>query len=272
MADSYAPPVSESTASTVSALAQNLPALMQAYSKEIGPTDSAKLASAQNISPAYSKLMSELYQQFAPSLAKTGAEIDSSNRTASAKTDANLLAGPGTDIARQTSAIDKEVNPEYYKTRSAEAGKLGELLSSINLNAPNIEAERQISQENARSGNLATPSATNTTANALQFGEAQRSRQAALGSAINAATNFLQPSSNPAPVAAANSVLAKPPSNTGLSNFGGVTQAGNEAFSSGQGLLNSATGLQSDAMNINANRRDLLDRANSVASIAASAA
>lgn len=260
--DSPAPTAGESSDATLSALTSHLPALMQAYNKEVGGTEQAKYDASAKVSPQYTSLLTELYKQFAPQLAKAGSDIDTSTRTATAKTDADILKGSGADIAKTYTGIDQTANPEYYATRAAESKKLGELLGSFNLDSPNVEAERNISQENARTGNINTPSATNTVSNALQFGNEKLKRQAALGSAIGTATAFLQPANNPGAANAATTTLSKTPSQSGVNQFAGVTPTSNTAYSAGEGLLNTVAGFQNNAMNINANNRDVLDRVN----------
>lgn len=259
--DSPAPPTSESTADVIKAMTANFPAFMQAMNQELAPTEAAKLASAQQVSPAWAQLTSDLYRQFAPGMAQTGSQIDSSNRLAQAKTDVDILGGSGRDLSRIYKEIDTELNPEYYKTREAGAKSIGDLLSSINLNDASPEAERLVNQENVRTGNLGNTSATNTVANALSFGSELSNRRSQLSNAINTASAFLQPSSNAAfnPATAA---LARPTGNTGLSEFTGVNKAGGEAFGAGQGLLNQVGALKQTELGINANRRDTLDRIN----------
>lgn len=261
MGDPAAPSAPESTRETLEAMRQNLPALMQLYRSEIQPTEEAKLGASQKVSGAYQQLMADIYKNIAPQLAETGRSVDSGNRLAAAQTDAQILEGPGRALAKTYKSIDQELNPEYYKTRENAANKLASLLDANDLNRPNIEAERLVNQENVRSGNQGAGSQTNTVANALQFGNEGLKRQGALSNAINTATSFLQPASN-AQFNPATTILNRPTSNTGVSQFGGVQQAGNEAFSSGGGLLNSVAGFQNNAMQINANRRDVIDRIN----------
>jgi len=260
--DPPAPTAQESTASTLSALQQNLPGLMQAYNAQVLPTSEAQLAASQATSPAYTQLLTNLYQQFAPQLAATGSQVDAQTRNATANTDASILSNQGSQISSTTDAIDRANNPEYYATRAATSNQLGNLLGSFNLGSPNVEAERNINQENFRTGNAGTPSATNTVNNALQFGSEQNKRQAALSSAIGTATNFLGASNNPVATNAATSTLSKPVSQSGTSQFNGITPASTQAYSSGQGLLSSIAGFQNQASQINANNRDTLDRVN----------
>lgn len=260
MGDSAAPSTGESTAEIMRALTENLPAYMQVQNAQVGPQSQAQLDVAKNISPQYQQLMADLYKQFAPQLAQTGTQVDNISRTGAAKTDLDILKGSGGELVTQAQALDKQLNPEYYKTRELQGQKLGELLGSINLNNANPEAERLINQENQRSGNAGTPSATNTVSNALSFGDQLEKRRASLGNALNTATSFLQPSQgqfNPVQTA-----LNRPSTNTGVSQFGGVTNPSNQAYQSGGQLLQSNTAVRTQENDINANRRDLLDRLN----------
>lgn len=259
--DDRAPSTQESTADVIKASTANMPAFMQAMIKELGPTERGKLAAAQDVSPAWAKLTSDLYRQFAPGMAQTGSEIDRANRLSAGRTDAEILGTSGRDLSRIYKEIDTELNPEYYATRKAGADSIASLLKSINLDDASPEAERLINQENIRTGNVGNNSATNTVANALSFGSEMSGRRAQLSNAINTASAFLQPSSNSAfnPATAA---LSRPTGNTGLSEFSGVTKAGGEAFGAGQGLLGQIGGIKQAEMGINANRRDTLDRIN----------
>jgi hypothetical protein len=262
--DPPAPDAEESTADMLSAITANMPLLMQTYNAQVLPQAQAELAASQAISPAQNQLMLDLYKQFAPEFAKTGAEIDSAGRLATAKTDVELLKGSGADLARVYQTIDKELNPEYYSVRENAAGRLNEILGE-SINAPNIEAERLINQEQARTGNAAAPSATNTVAAALDFGSARQGRINNLSNIIGQATGFMAPASNQQ-FNPATTILNKPTSNTGQNQFAGVKAPSNQAYSTGSDLMNSVSGFQNNAMNINANRRDVLDRANEVTS------
>lgn len=263
MSDPVAPSTSESTASIINSLTQYLPAYMKVQNEQLGPQNQAQLEVAKQVSPEYGKLLDSLYQQFAPSLAKTGTQVENINRTGAAQTDLDILRGSGGDLAREAVKIDKELSPEYYKTRELEANKLSQLLGSIDLNNPNPEAERLVNQENQRSGNTsANPNATTTVANALQFGNEGQKRRDALTEALNTATNFLQPSQgqfNPVVTA-----LNRPSTNAGSSQFAGVTNPSGQAYQSGNQLLGSVTAANQQENQINANRRDSLDRVSQV--------
>jgi hypothetical protein len=250
----------ESMSDIVRGLTQTLPEYMRVQNQQVLPQSQTQLEAAKVISPQYAALMNELYQLYAPELAKAGANVENINRTAAAKTDLDILRGSGGELAREAQNIDRTLNPEVYKTKASAADKLGQLLASINLDDANPEAERLVSQENVRTGNQGNTSATNTVSNALSFGGELDKRRASLSNAINTATNFLQPaqgSFNPIQTA-----LGRPSTNTGSNQFTGISNPGSQAYQSGAQLLGSSTALKQQQNDINANRRDALDRFN----------
>lgn len=260
--DAPAPTTNESTAEIMKSLTTYLPDYMKVVNAQVGPQAQTELDVAKQVSGPYAELLNELYGKYGKSMATTGSEIEKINRTGAANTDLEILRGSGGDLAREGVKIDKELNPEYYKTRELQANKLGELLGSINLNDANPEAERLIGQENARSGNLGNSSATSTVSNALSFGSEMDRRRSSLSNALNSATAFLAPSQgNFNPVVTA---LNRPSTNTGESRFGGVTNPGAQAYQAGNNMFNGITGVQMQQNDINANRRDTLDRMNEV--------
>ena len=264
MADDKAQSGTGLSSQVIQNVMQNLPAYMNTINQQMLPEAQSKLATEQATSPAYQELLTSLYEKFAPRLAKTGADVDTISRTGSAEGDVSLLKGAGGEATRGVSALDKEVNPEYYKTRATEASKLGELLGSINLDNANPEAERLINQENQRSGNAAVPSETGTVSNALSFGNELQKRRDALGSAINTASGFLAPASGT--FNTANIALGKGPTNTGLTNFAGVQAPTSTAGSQANSLLGTNTQLTGQQQDINSQRRDVLDRMNETVS------
>lgn len=259
MADPKAMSSTTSTREIMDALQKQFPQYMSLLNSQVLPQALTELGAARAVSPEYQQLMTDLYGKYAPQLGKIGSDVERQQRLAGAETDVDILKGPGTELAIRNKEVDKLINPEQYKVREQAGSKLGELLSSINLNDPNIEAERLVSQEAARSGNLATPSATSTTANALSFGKEQQKRRDALGNAIGTATGFLSGTATPNVALAS---TGKSASGTGLSQFGGVTKPGDTAYSQGSGFLGNTTGLRTQQLDIEANRRDVFDRIN----------
>jgi hypothetical protein len=257
------PSTQESASDLFSAIYNYYPKLAEVYRDQALPTAQTELGVSQAVSPAYQQLMNDMYKQFGPQLAQTGQQIDRSNRLAAGQTDVDLLNTSGRQLANTYQDIDKGLNPEYYQVRANEANRIQDLLGSINLNDANPEAERLVGQENARTGNLNNTSATGTVANALSFGSELDKRRNALNTAINSATNFLQPANNSSNFNPATTALSRPTSSTGASEFAGVDKtAGQSAVTSGQNFTNQLAGLQGGYNAAMANKRDVVDRIN----------
>jgi len=141
-------------------------------------------------------------------------------------------------LANTYKASDKILNPQFGALRNQSGNKLGQLLGSINLNNANPEAERLVSQEAARTGNLGVPeNATNTVANALSFGKEMEGRRQSLANALGTATGFL------------------PATRT---NFNPLQLSANM----GQDLLGASSAAQLQQGQLNSQRRDVIDRGN----------
>jgi len=222
-----------------SAAIQQLPRYGEAVREQVMPFEQTRLGATQAMSPEYLALIDQLYSQYGPSLARTGAGIDEISRMGAGAVDARLLEQYGPQLARLEAQLEQQNRPEIASTRQAIGQSIQDLLRSVNLNAPNEEASRLISRENARSGNLAAPSALNTTANALQFGDEQRKRQATLTAAINAANQYL-PAAQSGQLNLVQNTLARNPSNTGQNQFLGLTTPGDEAMRLGESTQSAA--------------------------------
>jgi len=214
----------------IDAVGQQLPRYGEITRAEMLPNAQAQMDVSKQISPQYYELLTNLYKQFAPELARAGSAIDLEN-----------TMGAGAQKADALSRLDRQIDPEYYKNREATSGKLGELLSSINLNDANPEAERLVNQEQQRSGNI-TGSALNTTANALSFGDQLQKRRNSLGQAISAATQFL-PSSKTGFASAASGPGAG--QLQAMGQFGGLQGDGSSAYGQASELMGAAFGQQS---------------------------
>lgn len=261
--DSTAPSPGKGTSRVMGAVQSQLPNYTNAQLAQLEPIEAAKLKAAQALSPEYNNLQTSLYSQNLPGLATTTAQAEDIKRQAAAATDTNILSSQGVPLASAYRAADSALNPEWYSARQSLGGSLGQLLDSLNLNAPNVEAERLVNQESLRSGNASTPSSTNTVANALSFGSEGMKRQNQLANALQIGSSML-PNMKSSFDPAANA-LVRSAGDTGASQFGGVREAGNEAFQSGQDVLNAAGGFQTTGMGVNAQKRDTLDRAGETA-------
>lgn len=263
-------PKQESTGSGVAAAIKNLeaflPRLSSAITGNILPIEQAKLDVSKVISPQQYDLMTQLYKTYGPELAKIAAQNERVGREAGAATDLSLAQGAGGQLAQELASLENRINPEVAGARKAAGTKLEELLNSINLNDANPEAERLVSQEAGRSGNISNPSASSTVANALGFGDQLAKRRAQLSSAISSATQFLPTAKSG--VDAVGVALGRGANPAGEARFTGAAQTGNESFDLGSNLFGSSMGLEQQRRQLDAQRETALDKVNqSIAAI-----
>lgn len=265
--DPPAPTATESTAEMMKAYTQYLPELMRVTSQNIMPMEQALLESRQKISPQQSQLEYDLYNQFAPQFAQVGSNIARQNALAQSATDAAVLSGPGKQVIASALEAQKLADPEYYKAR--ELGLKG--LENLFTNLPDAstglsgaereEVTRSLARDNISRGNT-QPGALSTVENAMKFGSAGAARQAQkqsqVANAVGAAGGFMAPAQSR--IDTFQMTTGKPSTNFGDSRFSGPRETGESALSMGQGMWQGIGQSQSDAMNVNAKRRDTLDR------------
>lgn len=255
--DDVAPSPSDSTAETLRAYHAYLPGLMKKIGKQLVPFEQQRLAAAQATSPGYSALQTQLYRDNAPELAQISQDIDTSNRLAGAQADLSVLAGPGQGIVDKSMGLLRETDPEFFGVREKAGQNILGLLGGGLSPAEEEALSRRIAQENVGRGTLGVPSAINTARDAMMFGDATHKRQM---EALGAATSFLPVSRTGFdPTQAA---LGRPSINTGDSKFTGVQQESGQAGSLGQNVFDTIAGFQGKAMDINAQKRDWMDRVN----------
>ena len=263
MGDSAAPGTNESTAAVLQAYSQYLPELLRVTSSNILPMEQAKLQASRATSPGYAQVQSDIYRRFGPQNAHTASEVDRINRLGAANADLAVLSGPGRAVISQADQLARMIDPEFYATRAAASGQLQNLLGSYDLSGlsggESAAAERATNLYNEGSG-LTNPSATRTISNAMQFGDAFERKRQSLAQAIGAATSFL-PSSRSGfdPVQTA---LGRPSQNNGSNFVTPAREAGQNTYDFSSGFMNNIFGLRQREMDINANRRDALDRFN----------
>jgi len=251
MSDPKAKSAGNVTAGTTASYQKNLPKIMTAINNMIQGNELAKLQSAELTAPRYNTLQTNLANQMATSVAQN---------------DADILNTSGRQRAATATEIDKGINPEFYTARAAGLDSLLGQLKMLDLDKANPEAERLVNLENARSGNIGNPTdGTNAVKNALQFGDERLKRSAALTNALNTANNFM---------GASKASFDPFGRSTATANIGGGTSvnpssfrdAGGDVVATGNNLLGQIFGYQNTAANINANRRDVLDRMNETTS------
>ena len=255
-----------------------LPGYTKSVTDQLGSVAQAELESSKATSPGYEQLMTDLYREYGPQLNKIGSDIAKQNALAQAEQDNAVLAGPGGNLVKQAYDLSQVYDKPFYDTRAATAGRIGDLLSSIDLSGKlspteRDEIEKSLALQGGRRGTYNAPSNTDTVSNAMQYGEAGRSRitqsQDALSKAIAASSAFLPAAKSGVDVFQVATGRPSMP-NTGNSQFqplNNTAQAGAAASGLASNLLGTSNANASNATqtainqaNINANKKDWLDK------------
>lgn len=237
------PPAPEPTAMQLQAYAQHLPELLQVTSQNILPVEQAMLAASQAISPARAQLEYDIYNQFGPQFAQTGAQIAQQNALAQAASDLAVLQGPGQQLAASAAATQRAADPEYYAARELGLSGLQNLFSQLPTGqglsgGERAEAERSLAQSNYARGNE-SPTALSTVESAMQFGQAgaarDAQRQQQIAQAVNTASGFLNPAQGR--IDTFQLTTGRPSNNSGEFRLSQPQQAGAQTFNFGSQFL-----------------------------------
>jgi hypothetical protein len=261
-------------AGNVQALYDLLPYLNQAVNAGQVPSAIAQLAASQATSPGYAQLMTQVYNTYGPQLNQIGNEILRRNALSQAETSNEVLMGPGKELIKNAYDAAQTFDKPYYDTRLTTANRLSDLLNSIDLSGALSPGERNeiaqgLARQNISRGTQNAPSATDTIANAMQYGQAGFARQQAaksnLSQAISNASAFLPAAKSGVDVF---QVATGRPSqaNPGGALFPGVntnTQGNaNASFGLAGNILSGFNASDINQANINANKKDWLDQFN----------
>ena len=267
--DPPAPTPSESMDSVLQAYVKNLPQLMQTMGANILPYEQATVAANQQLAPVQNQLALDIARQYGPQFTQVGTEINRLGQLGQAQTDLETLTGPGKQLAAAQLEAQKLADPEYYKSRELALGALGNLFGGLPdsrgglSGAEREEITRSLARDNAARGND-IPSAATTVENAMRFGAAGEARKAAnesrIANAVGAATGAMPAMKSGIDVL--NTTTGRPTiMNPGQTQFAGVSKdTGSATKDAGQQMFGAASDMAVNAANINANRRDTLDR------------
>lgn len=247
---------------------ENLPGLVRTTGEQITPYGQAQLQSQQELAPQWAALQSELYDTYGGELNRIGADILKQNALAQAGSDLAVVEGPGRELVRQGLETQRIADPEFFAAREKAGAQVGNLLDSINLGglsgSERAEMERALAQEQGMRGLSSAPSNIAALEAANQFGSALQRKRTALGEALNTASQFMQGSRTGVDAFQVATGRASMP-NPGNAQFLGANQnAGQDVMAMGNNFMGEIGQNQRTAMDINANRRDSLDRVTGV--------
>ncbi len=256
---SYSAPKPEATAQVLQDYTKYLPGLLNVTAAQQPMLANQQLAATQGTAQGYNQLNLDQTRQFGVPLAQAGQDVQRSNALAGGDINRQQIQGSGGQAALAADALARQTNPNYYGVQDAASKQAGNLVNSFNLNGLSPgeanAVERSTNQSNQASGNLGNFNPTTTVSNAMQFGDAFRQKQAALGQALGAANQTATSAQNTGfnPV---NIALGQPNAST-MGNFGtGTYSASNpstqnasasNAYGFGSSLLGNTTSMNNSA-------------------------
>lgn len=264
MGDAPAATPSESTQEMLKAYIASAPELFKSYQQNILPNEQAQLDASKAVSPGYADLQAQLYKIYGPQLAQTGVDVNRVNELGQIATDtAGLQAAQQQGgLLDQTLAAQNQADPLTAQYQKLASQKISDLLNSIDLGglsgSERAEVERSNARDNAARG-TETPTATSTISNAMNFGSALQGKRTALGQALTQSASVapgLSSGINAFNVTTGRSSSA----NTGIPQFQGTQQTGQSTQAQGTNLLNQIGQFQNTKLNIDSQRRDVMDR------------
>lgn len=264
-------------ANQVQAIVDLLPAYSQAVSGQIVPNALGTLAAQQATAPGLAELMTRIYGTYGPQLNEIGNAIARVNALDQVERDSAALERSRSSLIPQALEAAKLYDPEYFSTRELASSRLKDLLDNIDLTSGLSDVERREiaqsqAQEGTRRGTYNAPSNLATVSNALQYGQAGFNRlqtnRNALSQAIAGAVQALPAMKSGVDVFQVATGKSSFP-NTGDARFTGIPNVNSEAdraLNIGQQLGSNAQGIDLTNMQINASKKDWLDKLNQITS------
>ena len=263
----------ETTADMMKAWTQYMPELTRVTGENILPMELAQLQAQQQLAPQQAQLSYDLAKQYLPQFTQLGVDQASQQAMGQAASDNALMAGPGRELAANTLAIQKILDPEFYTSRGQAGDALTKLFGSLDdpttglSGAEREEVQRQLARDNASRGNL-DATQNSTVDAAMQMGSAGQARksqkQAAIGQAVSAAAGAM-PAFRTG-VDALQLTTGRPSTpNVGLGQFGGVQQVGNNTMQLGSQLMQQTGTFAGNNQQNQATKKDMFDKFGQVA-------
>jgi len=230
-------------------LEKNLPGITRIIGSQIAPYEKAQFQAEKRFAPQRAKLENFLYNQYAPQYAQTQNQL----ADIQAQGDLNRLQGAGGQGFRAAAGLAREQDPEYYAARMAASGRLQDMLNNP-MTGQEMEAiTRGIQRSNVNRGTMDIAGNANTAAAGMLYGQGARNRQ----------VQNLQLASSLMPqfqTTDINSIYGMGTGKQPNQNlFAKDINMNNGGADLGNSVLSGSMGLQNNAMNINANRRSVMD-------------
>lgn len=176
----------ESVQEIYQAISAYFPEVAKAIRAEYDPTARAEVDIAKKYSPELNQLSTGLLDTSGREASRIGRELSREEQLGAAQTEADILKGPGKEAVEGTLALQKTVDPEFFKNREALMAELDTAFGALG-NDPNALSKGE--QEGIARGlgrtNWSAGSPMQTISNAMTFGENQARRRREYNNLIN---------------------------------------------------------------------------------------
>lgn len=185
------PSTQESTREMLQSMAQYLPDAIKAINSTTANTAQTNQDVSKAISPQAAQLQYDLYKDYGPKMNELGAQLDRQNQLSSSGNELAIAKGPGADLVTEADKLQRQVDPEFYKTREALGNKTTDWLNSYDPTKLTGSETAEVQRSAGRDPNGNVGSAMQTLRNANQFGNAANKKWADFGNAVGQAANAL---------------------------------------------------------------------------------
>jgi len=257
----------ETTDDMMQAWAKHMPELTRIMGQNILPMERAQLDAQREIAPGQAKLSYDLSNEFMPKFTKLGIDQNRQQAQGQAESDLSLMSGTGRDLARETLLTQKELDPEFFKSREQSGDALTKLFASLDSpttglsGAEREETTRSLARDNFSRGN-ADATQQSTLEAAMKMGSAGQARkqqkQNAIGQAVGSAAGAMPAFRTGIDALQLTTGRASQP-NAGLGQFGGVTGVGDKTMGMGGQLLQQAGTFAGNKQNNLATKKSFID-------------
>lgn len=251
--DKSGPRPSRSLRSVRKGLEREYPGIVKALGQQATPMAQYEMSAQEAVAPREQALNARLFEQYAPRYAE-----------AQSASELGAIRGSGGQAVRESEALSREIDPEYYATRSGAADKLSQLLGGMDPNrltgAERENTARGLARSNYQNGELNAPSNQGAIDAALTYGSALNQKRNTVANTINSAVGALPSFKGNTNVF--DQATGKSGSQAFQSQFGQAPNASVATGQANQGALGLTGGFQTLRANIAAGARDTLDRYN----------
>jgi hypothetical protein len=184
-------PGAEAMDSVLKAMQTNMPGVIRAITKEQPFVAQTQAEIDRDVSPIYAESNTQLYDKYGRRINEIGAEIETANQLAASEREKMIAEGAGADLVGLADKFQRQLDPEFYKTRETVSNAQNRLIDSMDPTGLSPTERAEIERAIGRSGAANPNDAQSTVANAAAFGSALTQKQANFSNVVNQAAQTL---------------------------------------------------------------------------------